>query len=107
MTFCKRHVWDNVHWVRVRIDGVVTFVMRHTLIIRPCLHFQIRIIVSQQISCGNNFGLTQQELVLRKEIRMFKMTGTLLGYFAFAWMPFVIFEFTSILGEKEINKWIR
>jgi len=34
--------------------------------------------------------------VVKKELKMIAVAGILLGYFAFAWIPFVAFEFYTI-----------
>jgi len=34
--------------------------------------------------------------VVKKELKMVAVAGILLGYFAFAWIPFVAFEFYTI-----------
>jgi len=34
--------------------------------------------------------------VVKKELKMVVVAGILLGYFAFAWIPFVVFEFYTI-----------
>ena len=41
--------------------------------------------------------------IFKKEMKLFRMAGFLLGYFAFAWTPFIIFEFVYITCRIETD----
>ena len=43
--------------------------------------------------------------VVRKELKMVAVAGILLGYFAFAWIPFVAFEFYMIHCVTTHTEW--
>lgn len=63
--------------------------------------------LTQHTSVGH-YSTTQAKVVrIRQEFKLFRMTGSLLGYFALAWLPFVVFEFISIMVSTEINRYIR
>ena len=68
---------------------------------------------SRSSSGGGHVGA--RRYIIRKELRMVATTGLLLGYFAFAWTPFVVYEFYTInqcalhvaREECEPNRYIR
>ena len=41
-------------------------------------------------------SVATRRYIIKKELRMVAMAGTLLGYFAFAWIPFVVYQFYTI-----------
>ena len=43
--------------------------------------------------------------VVKKELKMIAVAGMLLGYFAFAWIPFVAFEFYTIHCVTTHDDW--
>ena len=48
-----------------------------------------------RLSFRRNASATRR-YVIKKELKMVAVAGILLGYFAFAWIPFVVFEFYTI-----------
>ena len=48
-----------------------------------------------------------QKLLLRRELRMFKMAGLLIGYFAFAWISYAVLAFCMITIDEELDEWER
>ena len=79
--------------------------MLHASVTEP-LHpmFQARAIFTQSRRTSAD-ALRGQ--MFRHELKMFRVAGMLLGYFTFAWAPFVIFEFVSIVHTSEINRYVR
>ena len=80
-------------------------IIRHEKLIRFDLFIQIKAVFTQKIDRGYQY-LTLEKGVVRRELRMFKMAGLLLGYFAFAWVPFAALEFCLVIRQIHINKWI-
>ena len=66
---------------------------------------QIEAVFAQQVDYGSQY-LTVEKAAIKRELRMFKMAGLLLGYFAFAWVPFAALEFCLVIKHMHINKWI-
>lgn len=64
------------------------------------------------IACVNSAllgdSVATRRYIIKKELRMVAMAGTLLGYFAFAWIPFVVYQFYTInqCGEAIRDGWI-
>ena len=52
-------------------------------------------VASIQQSVRRNANATRRYIV-KKELKMIAVAGILLGYFVFAWIPFVAFEFYTI-----------
>ena len=48
-----------------------------------------------------------QELLLRRELRMFKMASLLIGYFAFAWISFAVLAFCMVTIDEDLDEWER
>jgi len=56
---------------------------------------QVIAVAHVRLSFRRNANATRR-YVIKKELKMIAVAGILLGYFAFAWIPFVAFEFYTI-----------
>ena len=56
------------------------------------------------MSLRRNSNATRR-YVVKKELKMVAVAGILLGYFAFAWIPFVVFEFYTIHCVATHTEW--
>ena len=65
---------------------------------------QVIAVAHVRMSLRRNSNATRR-YVVKKELKMVAVAGILLGYFAFAWIPFVVFEFYTIHCVATHTEW--
>ena len=48
-----------------------------------------------------------RQQITKQELKFVATAATLLGYYTFVWLPFVLYTFLAIINKDKINHYVR